>query len=56
MAADPEFKGVVSDIGGPTANMYEMQLHAAGGRGGLPAPVLRASRRSASCWAPITGR
>ncbi|MCL4201073.1 MAG: YgiQ family radical SAM protein [Pirellulaceae bacterium] len=25
MAADPEFKGVVSDIGGPTANMYEMK-------------------------------
>ena len=25
MAADPEFKGVVSDIGGPTANMYEMR-------------------------------
>ncbi|MHB0961031.1 MAG: YgiQ family radical SAM protein [Pirellulaceae bacterium] len=25
MTADPAFKGVVSDIGGPTANMYEMQ-------------------------------
>lgn len=25
LAADPEFKGVVSDIGGPTANMYEMR-------------------------------
>ncbi|HWE40102.1 MAG TPA: YgiQ family radical SAM protein [Isosphaeraceae bacterium] len=25
MGADPEFKGVVSDIGGPTANMYEMR-------------------------------
>ncbi len=25
MTADPEFKGVVSDIGGPTANMYEMK-------------------------------
>lgn len=25
MAADPGFKGVVSDIGGPTANMYEMR-------------------------------
>jgi len=25
MAADPEFKGTVSDIGGPTANMYEMR-------------------------------
>lgn len=25
MAADPDFKGIVSDIGGPTANMYEMK-------------------------------
>jgi uncharacterized radical SAM protein YgiQ len=25
MAADPQFAGVVSDIGGPTANMYEMR-------------------------------
>jgi uncharacterized radical SAM protein YgiQ len=25
MSADPEFAGVVSDIGGPTANMYEMR-------------------------------
>ncbi len=25
MAADPRFKGTVSDIGGPTANMYQMQ-------------------------------
>jgi uncharacterized radical SAM protein YgiQ len=25
MAADPDFKGVVSDIGGPTANMYQMK-------------------------------
>jgi uncharacterized radical SAM protein YgiQ len=25
MAADPEFSGVISDIGGPTANMYQMQ-------------------------------
>ena len=25
MAADPKFNGVVSDIGGPTANMYEMK-------------------------------
>ena len=24
MAADPEFSGVVSDVGGPTANMYEI--------------------------------
>ena len=25
MTADPEFKGVISDIGGPTANMYQMK-------------------------------
>ena len=25
MAADPKFSGVVSDIGGPTANMYQMR-------------------------------
>ncbi len=25
MAADPDFKGVVSDLGGPTANMYRMR-------------------------------
>ena len=25
MASDPKFKGTVSDIGGPTANMYQMQ-------------------------------
>ena len=25
MTADPDFNGVVSDIGGPTANMYEMR-------------------------------
>jgi uncharacterized radical SAM protein YgiQ len=25
MAADPKFKGTISDIGGPTANMYQMK-------------------------------
>ena len=25
MASDPKFKGIVSDIGGPTANMYQMK-------------------------------
>jgi uncharacterized radical SAM protein YgiQ len=25
MTTDPKFKGIVSDIGGPTANMYQMQ-------------------------------
>ena len=31
-------------------------LHAARGRGRVPPAVVRASRRSASCWAPITAR
>src|SRR5947199_10340420 len=25
LGQDPEFKGIVSDIGGPTANMYQMR-------------------------------
>ena len=25
MTADPDFKGIISDIGGPTANMYQMR-------------------------------
>jgi radical SAM superfamily enzyme YgiQ (UPF0313 family) len=25
VAADPEFKGIISDVGGPTANMYQMK-------------------------------
>src|SRR5947199_7033098 len=25
LAADPEFKGTISDVGGPTANMYQMR-------------------------------
>ena len=25
LAADPDFKGIISDIGGPTANMYQMR-------------------------------
>jgi uncharacterized radical SAM protein YgiQ len=43
MAADPEFKGVVSDIGGPTANMYQMRC----GR-----PEVEAKCRRLSCVHP----
>ena len=43
MAADPEFSGVVSDIGGPTANMYEMRVHAARGGGEVQTAVVRPS-------------
>ncbi len=43
MAADPEFKGVVSDIGGPTANMYEMRCER---------PEIEAICRRLSCVHP----
>ncbi len=55
MAADPEFSGVVSDIGGPTANMYEMR--ARGPRSRRSANGCRACiRRSANCSEPTTAR
>jgi uncharacterized radical SAM protein YgiQ len=43
MAADPKFKGVVSDIGGPTANMYEMKCSR---------PEVEAKCRRQSCVHP----
>ncbi|MGD9723860.1 MAG: YgiQ family radical SAM protein [Pirellulales bacterium] len=43
MAADPDFKGVVSDIGGPTANMYEMRC---------ARPEVEAKCRRLSCVHP----
>ncbi len=43
MAADPEFKGVVSDIGGPTANMYQMRCSR---------PEVEAKCRRLSCVHP----
>ena len=43
MAADPKFSGVVSDIGGPTANMYEMQCSR---------PEVEAKCRRQSCVHP----
>ena len=55
VAADPEFKGVISDIGGPTANMYQMRCTRPKSRrsaNGSPASI----RRSASCSAPTTAR
>ena len=36
---------IVSDIGGPTANMYQHALHETRGRGPLPTPLLRAPDR-----------
>ncbi len=43
MAADPKFSGVVSDIGGPTANMYEMRC---------TRPEVEATCRRQSCVHP----
>ena len=43
MAADPEFSGVVSDLGGPTANMYGMRCGS---------PEMRRRCRRTSCVHP----
>ncbi|MBL8828615.1 MAG: YgiQ family radical SAM protein [Planctomycetaceae bacterium] len=43
MTADPDFKGVISDIGGPTANMYEMRCSR---------PEVEAKCRRLSCVHP----
>ncbi len=43
MTADPDFKGVVSDIGGPTANMYQMRCNR---------PEVEARCRRLSCVHP----
>lgn len=43
MTDDPQFKGIVSDIGGPTANMYEMQC---------TRPEVEAKCRRQSCVHP----
>ena len=43
MAADPEFKGQVSDLGGPTANMYKMRC---------TRPEIEARCRRLSCVHP----
>jgi uncharacterized radical SAM protein YgiQ len=47
MGADPEFKGVVSDIGGPTANMYRMRC---------TRPEVEAICRRPSCVHPVVCR
>jgi uncharacterized radical SAM protein YgiQ len=43
MTADPDFNGVISDIGGPTANMYEMRC---------TRPEIEAKCRRLSCVHP----
>ena len=43
MTADPQFKGVISDIGGPTANMYQMKC---------TRPEVEAKCRRQSCVHP----
>jgi uncharacterized radical SAM protein YgiQ len=45
MAADPEFKGILSDIGGPTANMYQMRC---------TRPEVEAKCKRLSCVHPST--
>ncbi|MCP5022658.1 MAG: YgiQ family radical SAM protein [bacterium] len=44
MAADPEFKGTISDLGGPSANMYRMRC---------TKPEVEATCRRASCVHPV---
>ena len=39
----PGFTGVISDLGGPTANMYRLACKSPQDRSGLPAPVVRLS-------------
>ena len=56
MAADPEFKGVISDIGGPTANMYHMHCTPARGRGQVPAAELRPPDDLQAARTPTTAR
>lgn len=43
MAADPDFKGIISDVGGPTANMYQMRC---------TRPEVEAKCRRLSCVHP----
>ena len=47
-------RGVITDLGGPTANMYKMTLQGRAHRERVPAPLVRASRRSARTSSPIT--
>ena len=39
----PGFTGVISDLGGPTANMYRLACKIARDRGRVPPPVVRVS-------------
>ncbi|MCS6850809.1 MAG: YgiQ family radical SAM protein [Gemmataceae bacterium] len=43
LAADPDFKGIISDVGGPTANMYQM---------GCTRPEVEAKCKRLSCVHP----
>ncbi len=44
MAEDPDFKGIISDLGGPTANMYRMNCSR---------PEVREKCRRQSCLHPV---
>ena len=52
----PGFTGVISDLGGPTANMYRLACKSRGDRERLPPAVVRVSRASARTSTPITRR
>jgi hypothetical protein len=41
----PGFTGVISDLGGPTANMYRLACKERGDRGGVQEAVVRVPRR-----------
>ena len=52
----PGFTGVISDLGGPTANMYRLACKSREIEVGVPPPVVRLSRASARISTPITCR
>ena len=56
MAEEPDFSGTISDLGGPTANMYRMNCSPAGDAREMPAAELPAAVDLPACWRPITGR
>ena len=56
MAADPDFKGCGQRHRRPDGQHVRDAVHAAGSRGDLPAPVVRASDDLQAAWAPTTAR
>ena len=54
--SEPDFSGTISDLGGPTANMYGMNCSRARGARQSAGGRVACTRRSARCWRPIMGR